>query len=321
MSSILPNPRVRYGLIGLGPVGCILAAYLVKAGQKLAIYCIEPKKAQALREYPLIIRGALEVSVQATDIYEDLPGFVLAKPQVVFIATKSCHSSDLLGALSQQSIARDTIFVACQNGLDVERYIIERFGTSRALRMVLHMGCHMENDHKVHVDFCRRHVLSLRPEVDAGLTRLIAGHLCQGGFFTDAREDYRVEVFKKAILNTSLGTVCALADSTMKQAIEDPELVTVVRRMVLEAIDITRSENLPVSDSFCDEAMTYFAGGGNHKPSMLMDVERGLATENEDHCGRFHYYAVKNGVLDPTIHTAYSLMKTLEKKSMRPRRE
>ena len=308
---------MQYGLVGTGPVGLSIAAHLVKAGERLQVLCIEPDKAAALRSEPLYIDGMLKAQVRLPEIHGKLEDFLARGPDVILLATKSSDGPALLDEIQRLKPAPETVFVSCQNGLDVERYISDRFGEEHALRMVLHFGCSMQSPNHVHVSFARTHIISDRKEVKPAVAHNLASQLSSVGFVTEARTDYRTEVFKKAILNASLSTVCALTGNSMKSTMESPHLRLIVEGIVRESIQIARAEAAEMPDEFFEYAMNYFAMGGTHKPSMLVDVENGKRTENEDHCGRLHYYARKHGVADPVTQTVYFLMRQLEEKRMK----
>lgn len=308
------DKNMHYGLIGTGPVGLTIGAHLVKAGRRLSVFCIEPDKIAALKQGPLVVEGALSTEARLTEIFDNLRDFLASGPRVILIATKSIDSATVLDALKKTELSRSTVFVACQNGLDVERYIVERFGDEHALRMVLHLGCEMRGPARVHVTFSHTHILSDRPGVDSEIIHSIASALTAAGFATETSRDYRSEVFRKAILNASLSTVCALTGNTMKSVLDNPQLKRIVDEIICESIRVAKAEGARIDDGFFDYAMNYFALGGNHKPSMLVDVERGKLTENEDHCGRIHFFATRHGIPDPVTQTVYVLMRQLEEK-------
>jgi 2-dehydropantoate 2-reductase len=297
----------------------VIAGTLAQAGQRVSVFSIEPEKSDALRHGPIVVSGCLNAKGLVAGVYESLDEFLRAKPEVVLIATKSCDSPELLSQIARLKPNPETIWVSCQNGLDVERYIAEVFGEERTLRMVLHMGCQLMGDVRnaqVHIAFLHTHVLSDRVQVREGVAGMIAQHFTNSGMRVMLAKDYRREVFKKAILNASLSTVCALTGFTMQGVLQDPALRAIVERIVRESILIAESEGVALGDAFFGWAMDYLMKGGDHRPSMLVDVERGRRTENEDHCGRLHHCAVKNHVEDATIHTVYALMRNLEGKNL-----
>jgi 2-dehydropantoate 2-reductase len=204
------------------------------------------------------------------------------------------------------------LFVSCQNGLDVEDQIIKLFGPGRALRMVLNMGCGMVDESEIRVSFAMRHFISDVATVNSHLIQQIARDLSSANFPTEADEFYRVAVFKKALLNSSMGSICALTRQTMAFVMSQPDLRKLIRQMLDEGIRIANAMDVPIADEFLEEAMTYLANGGEHKPSILVDIEMGRKTENDYHCGKLVEYARRYGVDVTVTPVIYSLIKTLE---------
>jgi 2-dehydropantoate 2-reductase len=304
--------NLHYAVIGTGPVGRVLAAHLYKSGHQVSVLCRSKEQKQQLDENPIIVSGALQAEEQLHNIYTNLEQLLSTKPDVVLICTKNVDSADLLEEIRTFHPPDEMLFVSCQNGLDVEDQIIQLFGPGRALRMVLNMGCGMVDENEIRVSFAMRHFISDVAEVNSYLIQQIARDLSSANFFTETDEFYRVSVFKKALLNASLGSICALTRQTMAFVMGQQELRKLIRQMLDEGIRIANAMDLSIGDEFIEEAMAYLDGGGEHKPSILIDIEMGRKTENEYHCGKLVEYARKYGVDVTVIPIVYSLIKTLE---------
>jgi len=260
----------------------------------------------------IIISGALHAEEKLHNLYTDLEPLLSTKPDVVLICTKSVDSEGLLERIKALHPSNEMLFVSCQNGLDVEDQIVKLFGPGRALRMVLNMGCGIVDSNEVRVSFAMRHFISDIATVNSHLIQQIAHDLSSAEFLTEADEFYRVSVFKKALLNASLGSICALTKQTMAFVMDQPDLRKMVRQMLDEGIRIANAMDVPIGDEFIEEAITYLEGGGEHKPSILIDIEKGRRTENEYHCGKLVEYARRYGVDVTVTPVVYSLIKTLE---------
>ena len=216
-------------------------------------------------------------------------------------------------------LPKDTVLVCCQNGIDVENQVVRVFGKERTLRMVLNMGCNMQDTNNVVVHFAMPHYLS--PALDGNRQRadIIAEHLSASGCETEVREDYRTLAFKKAILNIALGAPSSLTRMTMKEVMEEPGLYSMAAALIREGIEVGQAIGLDIEWEFLNEALEYLSRGGHHKPSILVDIEEGKRTENEYHCGNLLRYAKDLGVEVSVVDTIYCLIKALEKKVRRAR--
>ncbi len=305
--------NIHYAVIGTGPVGRVLAAHLYKSGHQVSVLCHTEEAKQSLDHDPIVVTGKLNANEKINTIYTDLAELLLTKPDVILICTKNMDSELLLEQIKACEPDESVLFVSCQNGLDVEEQIVKHFGYGRALRMVLNLGCGMVDSQQVHVSFSMTNCLSKVEQVNTLLVEQIAKDLTSADFSTESSEDYRIAVFKKALLNSSLGSICALTRKTMQFVMQQPEMREMVKQIVVEGIAIAKAMDIAIEDSFADEAMSYLDKGGDHKPSILIDIEKGRKTENDYHCAKLAQYAVQYKVKVKVIPVISQLIQTLEK--------
>jgi len=303
----------HYGVIGMGPVGRVLACALRQAGQQVSFLCRDQDRCAALLESPLCIEGAYCAEQALTDGHTELPPFVAGAPEVVLICVKSSASRALMAGLGAAGLPAGTHLVACQNGMDVEELIAEVFGSERTLRMVLNMGCSVREHNRVEVTFRLPHVIGAMAGCDAEIGKAVAADFSTAGLETRFVEDYRSEAFKKAILNASLGSVSALTRMTMSEVMQEPELYRMMSEILREGIRIGRRMNMKIEDDFHQQALAYLSRGGNHKPSILVDIEHCRPTENEYHCGKLFRWSEALGLQTPVTQSIYYLLKNLER--------
>jgi len=303
--------KLAYGVIGFGPVGRVVAAHLVQAGHQVSVLVRRPSDLALLKAKPLVITGQVNVSAQLNHCYSELADFIASKPDVIYICTKSTDSKALLEDIAALHPAEQTLFVSCQNGIDVEDQIRAVFGRKRALRQVLNMGCSMSAENEVTVNFFMQHYISDLP-LGAVYAQQIADDLTEAGFPTQVKTDYRVEIFKKAILNSSLGGLCAVTRQTMSHVMDRADMYALVKQAVVEGISIAHAMDIAIQSDFVEQAMVYFHHAGNHKPSILVDIEKKRKTENDYLCGKLTEYAQQYGVKCTLIPILSTLIKTIE---------
>lgn len=304
--------KTHYGIIGFGPVGRVFAAHLTQAGHRVSVLYRDPTVRIAMRGHPLVITGELNATAEVTDLYNDLQEFLDIGMDVILICTKSSQSPGILNAIKAINYPKDIIFLSCQNGLDTEHQISDVFGPGHTLRMSVNMGCGKSSENKVQVNFAMSHYLSLMPDIDEKIIHQIAADFTEAGTCLEVRADYRTEVFKKALLNSSLGSLCAITRHTMSNVFGRDYMKPMVAQVIEEGIRIAQAMNIPITDDFLEDALGYLAKGGNHKPSILVDIENNNVTENEYMCGRLTRYAKEYGVEVTMIPIIYNLIKTTE---------
>ncbi len=302
----------HYGVIGTGPVGRVFAGVLGQAGHRVTVLCHRTQTQHLLRHRPVVVKGEVEAYAELEEVLLEAADFVRAGPEVVLICTKSIDTEHVLKTLLEHDSMDNTLFVSCQNGIGTEQVIARRVGPERALRIVLNMGCDVSCGNEVVVTFQTRHVLSKPAAVDAGRVEQIAADLNQGGFPVETRENWCDEVFKKALLNSSLGSLCAITRHCMSCVMDQPESRGIVEDMLREGIDICRAEGIKLPDEYLEQAMEYLDHGGEHRPSILVDVDKGKVTENEFHAAELARLARKHGIEAPTIDFVDKVLRCTE---------
>jgi ketopantoate reductase len=87
------------------------------------------------------------------------------------------------------------------------------------------------------------------------------------------------KAFLKTILNSGLMPLCAVLKLTMKQAMEGPVTRKLVEGLLREGLAVADKLGYDYGDGIFDMCMGYLDRGGDHYPSMCVDLECRMATE------------------------------------------
>ncbi len=302
----------HYGVVGTGPVGRVFAGLLRQAGHRVTVLCHRPQTQHILKRRPVVVKGKLNAYAQLDEVLLEVAEFVRAGPDVVLICTKSVDTEHLLKTLREHCPRPETLYVSCQNGIDTERVVAEVFGADRALRIMLNMGCDVSCGNEVIVAFCTTNVMSRPASVDGDRVERIASDLQESGLPLTLSEHWRNDVFMKALLNASLGSLCAVTRHCMGCVMGQPEARAMVEDMLREGVAICAAEGIELRPDFLAYAMHYLDQGGEHRPSILVDVEKGNVTENEVHCGELARLAHRHGIPAPTIEFVDKVLRCTE---------
>jgi len=302
----------KIAVIGAGPVGCVVAASLASAGHEVVL-CDVVKKLLAPTQNPGIrIEGALEVSGRVAATVSSIHALADDPPELIFVASKSTALPLIASAI--QSFHRPGIHVVSwQNGLDTDRVLAEHIGAEWVMRAVVNFGVELLEPAHVKVTFDHApHWLQEAHESGKQVAKAVCEMLTDAGLIT--RHTGRVvdNVWQKMILNAALGPVCAVTGRTMSGVMHDPYLRELVEKLVKEGISVARANEVHLGWDFYRHAMDYINGAGDHKPSMLVDIENGRITEAEFINGQITVYAEIAGLEAPYNKMMRALVKALE---------
>src|SRR5208282_3113091 len=120
----------------------------------------------------------------------------------------------------------------------------------------------------------------------------------------------RHEIWVKVLGNASFNPLSALTRATLVQMARDPGVSTLIRNIMqeVEAVSHKLGMQLPVS---IDQRMAGAEKVGEHKTSMLQDLEAGRPMELEALVGAIVELGERVGLAMPYAQTVYSCAKLL----------
>ncbi|WP_372678848.1 ketopantoate reductase family protein [Desulfosarcina sp.] len=314
MTDKRPFAPKTFAVIGAGPVGCIVSAFLAKGGHQVILCDVIPELIEPALKRGIIIEGAetltQTVSHTCTSI-DALPGY---KPDVIFITVKA-NVLPLIASAIEGFYKKGLYVVSWQNGIDTELVIANSLGREPVMRAVVNYGCGLLGPAHVTIPFHHppHYIQELDPEAKFA-AEAIAETLTTCGLTTRHTQDIVAMVWRKGVLNACMNPVCAVTGLTMSQAMNDPIIFNLVDSLVKECVKVARANEIMLSWDFYPNAIGYMRNAGNHKPSMLMDIENGRRTEIDYINGKFVEYGRQAGIETPYNITLQSLVKGLESK-------
>lgn len=305
-----------YGVIGVGPVGATFGGMLAASGKRVSFLDNNVHRAEVLKQKPLKIMGRYQGEVQLKNVYTDFHEFAKSEPDVILIAVKTHTLREVLNRIKGTSLETKAI-VSCQNGIDTEKEIEEVLGEEHAFRIIINLGVSYSASHEISVNFVREphYVAAISPK-GRFIGEEIVRDMQKAGVKFEYTDNITRESFRKAILNSTLATICTLTRMTMSEAMSDSELLRMVRQMLVESLQICDGIGIDLGEGFVDKSIEYLKMGGNHKPSMLIDIEKERQTEIRHLAGKLYEYATQKDVLTPVTQSIFYLVKSLEKSVM-----
>ncbi|MCX6290344.1 MAG: 2-dehydropantoate 2-reductase [Bacteroidetes bacterium] len=298
MKNAMDSAKIKIGVVGLGPVGMILAVKLKEAGCDVALCDKDEFKLKKIREEGIVLENIIESKTVFDKVY-DSPRDMrhLDLDYLVF----SLKTYQTLGAAKEAEILNsDKItLVSAQNGIDSEKLVSSVFGESKTLRMVINYAGNLRSPNTVRVSFVTppNYVGSIDDSRTKQAERF-AGILNSVGFATERLDSFELvkSTWEKTILNSSLSALCGVGRLTMMEAMADADTMELIEQIINEGIDVAEKEKVRFPDDFLRKCMLYLRKGGDHFPSLAVDLINNRQTEIDYFNGKIVEYGKKHYV-------------------------
>jgi len=311
------NPTI--GIIGLGPVGSILAAHLAKSDVDVVVQDAMQNILLKVKQDGITISGISKLTARIDKIASSIPELADFGTEIVFIVTKACYLKDIFPEIKQIYTPKMKI-VSFQNGLDNERLIAEQLGIDTAYRVVInYAGNLIHPGHAVMNWFQPPNYIGAYNKgryITDETTRRIASILSAAGLTTEETSSIKKHVWEKTILNSALCSICAVTGQTMKEAMEFSHSRNLAIKIIEEGLRVAKADGYDFGAEALAKFTSYLEKGGAHKPSMVIDVENKRPTEVDFLNGAIVRYGEKYKIPTPVNSVFTDLVKTLENRYM-----
>jgi len=309
------------GIIGLGPVGSILAAHLAKSKVDVVVQDAMPNIRLKVKQDGINISGITQLTARIEKIANSIRELDDFGADMVFIVTKACYLKDILPEIKQMYTPKMKL-VSFQNGLDNERLIAEQLGIDTAYRFVINYAGNLVGPGNAVMNWFQppNYVGAFRKgkyTIDE-TTRLMARILTAAGLKTEETPDIKKHVWEKVILNSALCSICGVTGQTMKEAMEFEHSRSLAIKIIEEGLKVAKVDGYNFGSDALSRFTSYLEKGGAHKPSMLIDVENKRPTEVDFLSGAIARYGEKYKIPTPVNSTFTDLLKTIENRYLKP---
>ncbi len=272
------NNQLRVGIVGVGTVGLTLAAHLIEAGAYVVPCDIDRAKINKVKKDGIHLENIIEKEAKVVEACYSVDELAEQNLDLVAVSVKTPCLEKILPPLKK--IASDKTYVmSVQNGLDTEQEIAKVFGKDRTLRMIVNYAGGVKDLNTVHVIFFNapNYIAALSLEGN-NIAGKVADLLNAADLKTEIPDNIQVYSWEKTILNSALSPVCAITGKTMKEVMDSPHGLELVKAILEESIGVAQLEGIKLPEDFRDFCLSYLKKGGYHKPSMLVDIDQKLPT-------------------------------------------
>lgn len=303
--------KKKIGVIGAGPVGSLMAAYLSRNQKDVFLVDIKKELISAIKEKGITVIGVGDnfnarvkgAGYSTTDLKK-------YDSDLIFVAVKSNFLDSILDEIKSIFSAGKKI-VLLQNGIDNEDRAAEKFSQGDILRFVINYAGMIIRPGVVKMSFFHppNYIGVLAPENES-LAKEIAALITETGLETQDVPDIKKYEWKKTILNAALMPVCATTGLTMKEAMATGETRYLCEQILNECIEVAKKVGYEYGEDFFEHSLAYLSGAGHHKPSTSLDLEAGNPIEYIFQ--PIIDYGKKVGAPTPYLESLTKVMQTLE---------
>ncbi len=320
---------MRFAVAGAGAIGAFAGAMLCRSGEDVTLIA-RGAHLRAMQDHGLRMRGSLgefEVRPAATDD----PASIGAVD--VVLLTVKAHSLTELAPRLAPLLGPETSIVSAQNGIpwwyfyrhggDWEGARLESVDPggviSRSIDPARVIGCVVYPSTIIVEPGVIEHIEGTRfaiGEPDGGKSercRRIADSFIKAGLRCPIRTDIRHDMWVKSMGSLAFNPLSALTRATLSEIVKCPETRDLAAGIMSEADAVAKRLGIEIGISIeqrLDGAMKV----GDHKTSMLQDVEMGRPLELEAIVGAVLELGEKLGISMPCTRAVYACVKLLAQK-------
>lgn len=307
----------KIGVIGMGPVGTILASHFQEAGLDVAICDLDKIKMNLIRSEGIILEGVISKRTYFKQVFSSVAEFESFNPDLLIVCVKTTHLPSLMNEIVKLSNSQTGVACA-MNGIDVENMVSDIIGESRTFRMVINFAGNLNAPNVTKVTFFNppNYIASID---DSRITEAEEISKILSGVFLETKQissfDLLKCVWEKTILNSSLSALCAVGRMTIKEAMINSDTVELVEQIIQEAVEVADAEKIKFEDDFIRKCMRYLHKAGNHFPSLAVDLMNNRPTEIDFMNGKIVEYGRKHYIRTSLNLTFSNMVKAMSSKA------
>ena len=315
---------MKFVIAGAGAVGAYIGASMARAGLDVTLLARGPQlRAIAERGVSVVSpAGDFDARPKATGDPQSI-----GQADVVFLAVKA-HSLPALAPRLGCLLGPDTVVVSLQNGVPWWFMPLERVDPGGKIAAAIEarrvVGSLVYFATEVAEPGVVRHIEGDRipiGEPDGTRTarcRAIAQALVASGLRCPVTTHIREEIWVKMLGNVAFNPISALTGATLARMAADPYVSALVRAIMAEAEGVAARLGLKLPITI-EQRMAGAAKVGEHKTSMLQDLEAGRPIELEAVVGAVLELGERLGVATPNTRAVYACtrLRALQAAAMR----
>lgn len=327
---------MRICVIGAGAIGSLMAGKLSVSGQTVSILTRQGEHLRTIQREGLRIVNSDGSQEMATRLLAHHDASEVGPQDLAVLAVKA-HQIVAVAADVTHLLHEETVVLTVQNG--IPWWFFEHFGGGLEGKRLLSLdpdGAIARHLYSGRILGSIAYPAADRPE--PGVVRVIEGDqfpvgeldgsrtdrainiaaiLGEAGFRSRVLTDIRSHLWVKAWGNLAFNPISALTGATLAGICRYPDTRSLAAEMMSEAAAIAELLGIRTRHTI-EQRIAGAEAVGEHKTSMLQDLEAGNEMEIEALVGAFVELGRLTGVATPTIFAIYAAVKLLEATRQRP---
>jgi 2-dehydropantoate 2-reductase len=308
---------MRFLIAGAGAIGGYVGAKMARAGQDVTLFARGAHLA-AMQERGLKVlseEGDFEVR---PEVIGSLEG---AGPFDVIILGVKAHGLTALAPTLKPLIGEGTTVVGTQNGIpwwythlervDPGGVIAAAIPAKSVVASIVYLGTDIVEPGVIRHTEGNRISLGEPDGSRSDRCKAIADAMIKAGLRCPITARIRHEIWVKILGNVAFNPISALTGATLVKMARDPDVNGVVRSIMTEVEMVAAKLGLELPISI-DQRIAGAEKVGEHKTSMLQDLEAGRPMELEAVIGAVVELGERLGVPMPSTNTVYACTKLLD---------
>ncbi|MGA3349600.1 MAG: 2-dehydropantoate 2-reductase [Candidatus Sulfotelmatobacter sp.] len=319
---------MKFLIAGAGAIGAYIGARMAKAGFDVTLFARGPHL-RAMQQNGVQVKSSEGDFVARPKVVASLEE--AGTVDVVFLGVKA-HGLAQLAPQLKPVLGPDTTIVSTQNGIpwwyfqgfggEWEGLRLERIDPGgvvssaieahRVVGSIIYFATEIAEPGVIQHTEGNRITLGEPDGTRSDRLRAIADALIASGFRCPVTTRIRQEIWVKVLGNASFNPVSALTRATLVQIARDPGTAVVIRSIMREVEEVSHKlgMELPIT---IDQRIAGAEKVGEHKTSMLQDLEAGRAIELEALVGAVIEIGERAGLPMTCTRTVYNCTKLLAK--------
>lgn len=302
-------------VIGPGAIGCLLAAYLTRAGEEVSLLDYRPKRATLLQDRGIAVEGereAFHTPIKATAYLTEI------RSTDIFILCVKASDTAVVAAKLKDAIPPESHLLTLQNGMGNREKLSESFGSDRVFAGVTSHGATLLEVGRVrHAGYGEIWL----GETSGTSSSQAGGAMLQNLATTMNRAELQAQVvddiepilWSKLVVNVGINALSAILGVPNGELLKIPTCQNVMDGAIAEAVQVASGCGIQLHlQKEIEKVRAVCNSTAANISSMLQDVKRQKKTEIDQINGAVVRMAASLGMASPVNEVLTALVRSLE---------